>query len=257
MPSVRDRKSGDGGKVLTIQSVARASRVLLSVAAATPRPVSATEVSTEFDLTLPTAYHLLTTLVEEGLLAKDQDRRYVLGPKAAVIADAVARDANVSEAHLSLLRRLAEQSGETAYLSAWRRGEIRVLATIEGAHAVRVGDIGTGFFGDVHARATGKLLLAYAREDVRRAVLAERPLPALTPHTITDSAKLEAELDQVRVAGFAYDWEEYALGVACVSAPIRDGDTVVAALTLSAPVERFKERKTQYTRIVVEIAGTA
>lgn len=235
----------DGARKPTIQSVSRASRILLAVASA-PDGMAAKDVAEAFGLALPTTYHLLSTLAFEGLLEKDAQRRYVVGPKAAVIAHAMMRDAAPPEAYVRVLRRLAEETGEMAYLSAWRRGRIEVLDTVAGNHAVAVGAIDTGFYGNPHARATGKLLLAFADEIVREAVLRATPLQALTPHTITDEARLYEELDRVRAAGYAYDREEYAEGVTCVSTPISEAGVVVAALTISAPTERFLANEERY-----------
>jgi IclR family transcriptional regulator, acetate operon repressor len=51
-----------------IQSVARASRILLAVARS-PHGLTATEVASIVGLSMPTAYHLLATLEEEKLLS--------------------------------------------------------------------------------------------------------------------------------------------------------------------------------------------
>lgn len=240
----------------TIQSVSRAVRVLLAVVAA-PDGMAAKEVSTAFGLTLPTTYHLLTTLVEEGVLAKDQQRRYTVGPKAAIIADAVAAHGATPERYLRLLRRLAADTGETTYLTAWRRGEIAVLATVEGAHAVRVGEVPTGHYRDPHARATGKLLLAFAREEVREEMLREHELRPVTPHTLTTREALEEAFEEVRRTGVSYDVEEFLPGVACVSAPVTEQGATVATLTVSAPLHRFQERRDEYTRAAIAAAREA
>ncbi|MFA4927704.1 MAG: IclR family transcriptional regulator, partial [Patulibacter sp.] len=239
-----------------VQSVARAARILLAVAS-TPEGLTAKQVAESFELALPTAYHLLSTLTGEGLLAKDGQRRYVVGPQAAVIAHAMMRDAAPPESYVEALRRLAEETGEMAYLSAWRRGQIEVLEQVAGAHAVAVGAIATGFCGEPHARATGKLLLAYADDVVRETVLRATPLRPLTPHTITDEARLREELGRAREDGYACDREEYSLGVTCVSAPIRESGVVVAALTVSAPTPRFLENEAEYIAVALARARDA
>lgn len=251
-----DAAVDEGSRKPAIQSVSRASRILLAVASE-PDGMTAKGVAAAFGLALPTTYHLLSTLTFEGLLAKDGQRRYVVGPKAAVIAHAMMRDAAPPQAYVRALRRLAETTGEMAYLSAWRRGRIEVLDTVAGVHAVAVGAIDTGFYGNPHARATGKLLLAFADDVVREAVLRANPLRALTPHTITDEARLCEELERIRAAGYAYDREEYAEGVTCVSAPITEAGVVVAALTISAPTARFLAHEETYVAEAVRWAREA
>lgn len=207
-------------------------------------------------LTVPTTHHLLNTLAAEGLAVKDSRRRYVLGPRVAVLADGLVRQA-VPEYLARPLRALAHESGETAYLAAWGDGEIRALASVEGANAVRVAGVERGPYRHAHARATGKLLLAFARDGVRDAYLAAHPLERLTPRTIVDRAALEAELAAIRERGCAEDHEEFADGVACVSAPLLVDGVLVAAFTLSAPSQRFDARREALVEAVRRAAASA
>ncbi|MEO9200073.1 MAG: winged helix-turn-helix domain-containing protein, partial [Antricoccus sp.] len=50
---------------------------------------SASEIAGQHGLSQPTAHHLLATPADEGLIAKDPRRRYVLSPSASIIANAV------------------------------------------------------------------------------------------------------------------------------------------------------------------------
>jgi len=223
----------------TIQSVSRASKILI-LSATTPGGVTPAGVAERLSLSLPTVYHLLNTLAAEGLLAKDNSRRYVLGPASGVIAEAVMKDTYAPEYMLEPLNELAYSTGETAYLSVRRRGDIHVLATVEGSHAVRVMGIETGASGYEHARASGKLLLALSGDDVREMFFSSHELLPRTDHTITTRSGLEAEFEEIRRAGVAYDREEYAVGVTCISAPILVSGVPVGAFTVSAPSERFR-----------------
>src|SRR5207253_3002291 len=99
------------------------------------------------------------------------------------------------------LRRLAEVSGETAYVGCWRQNRIAVLATVEGRNAVRVSGVHIGFAGAGHARASGKVLLAFAPDSVREAYLLENPVVAVTPRTIVEPTELRLELERTRLLG--------------------------------------------------------
>ena len=193
----------------------------------------------------------------DGLAIQDSRRRYLLGPATAVLADGFARQ-GATDHLLAPLRALAEATGETAYLAMWGAGgEIRALSSVEGANPVRVAEVATGPYRDAHARATGKLLLAYARPEQREAYLAAQPLRACTPRTITDRAVLDEELAAIRRRGHSEDREEYAEGVACVSAPaIRDG-VILAAYTVSAPVHGYAKRRAALRAAVLEAARAA
>src|SRR4051812_17118179 len=121
-------KTGAGTR---IQSVARASQLLLWVAQQ-PSGATAKEIAMAQGLQLPTTYHLMNTLVDAGLLTKDNHRRYVLGGSTAILAQAYLRGRSVSESLLAAVRELSQKTGDTAYLADWGEHEIRVLASAEG-----------------------------------------------------------------------------------------------------------------------------
>lgn len=211
----------------------------LSAIADRPGVISAKELSAVMDTPLATSYHLLKTLVAVGAIIKGPDKGYRLGPRIGALADAYLEDGEPVW-HLSgTLNDLATKTGETAYLSAWRHGEIEVVATAEGSHAVRVAQLQRGAHGSAHARASGKLLLAYARPGLRSQYLADHPLERRTPNTITDMAKLEADFEQIRERGYSYDHEEFSEGVSCLAAPILSDGRIIGAYTVSSPSTRF------------------
>jgi IclR family acetate operon transcriptional repressor len=239
-----------------IASVAKALSVLIFVAQQ-EMPVTAKEISAHMGQPLPTSYHMLGTLVAEGALVKGRDRGYRLGPRIGILSDAYREQGEPTDALLPALRELAESTGETAYLSTWRDGEIEVVATAEGSHAVRVGGLKRGAYGHAHARASGKLLLALARTTQRERYLAGHAMEALTPSTITDRAVLEMELDAIRERGFSFEEEEFTLGVCCVATPVIVSDRVIGAFTVSCPRDRFDDTKRSLLRTLRSVTTLA
>jgi DNA-binding IclR family transcriptional regulator len=224
-----------------VRSVARAARWLLWIAE--HEGASATEVAREFEVPLPTVHHVLSTLAQEGLLEKDAARRYHMGPNVGVLSGSFVREQAVPSIWQRALAELASSTGETAHLAAWRGGEIKILAGVEGSRAVRVPDIHIGSYAHAHARAAGKLLLALAPAAQRDAYLALHPSTRLTAKTITSAVRLNAELDRIRSVGYATDNEEFADGLACLSVPILEGGAVAAALSVAAPSQRFRAER--------------
>lgn len=231
--------SASSGSSTTIQSVSRASRILVAVAGVSGG-LTAQQVSDRLGLGLSTAYHLLSTLADEGMLAKVEGRRYTLGRVLGEIAATIVRELRPPARYLRALDQVAESTGETAYLTGWHVGTITILATVEGAHAVRVAGLETGFTESVHARASGKLLLAFAEPAARDALMGTHELTRYTPATITDAARFDDELSHIRAAGEAHDREEYREGVRTLARPILEHGTVTAALAVSAPAARFE-----------------
>lgn len=235
------------GKQRRIQSVDRAAQLLLAVASGKTdgRP---TTLAAEVGLAVPTAHHLLGTLVAVGLLARDRNSRYTLGPQIAVVADAYQRDLNVPGYLLGPLQQIADSTGETSYLVAWRRGEIKVIGMAEGHLPVRVSVPSGGPYVDAHARAGGKVLLAYAPAELRERYLFSNPLRPLTPGTIVNRRDFEAELEAIRARGWAFEEDEFHSGVSCVCVPVLHDGVLVAAFSISAPTQRFGERRDELVR---------
>ena len=175
-------------------------------------------------------------------------------PRAAVIADAYSRLDFVLPHYAATLDAVAKNTGETTYLSVWRHVGVKILATAEGEHAVRVVGLTTGYSMHLHARASGKLLLGYMSPAIREAIVANMPFNRLTNNTITNREDFLHELQDVRKTGIAFDREEFQEGVTCVSSPILGSDNAVACITISAPTPRFIENQ----RVIIhELTTTA
>lgn len=238
-----------------IQSVARASQLLTLVASKRTNN-SGKALADAAGLAVPTAHHLLSTLAAEGLLAQDERARYLLGPKIAVLANALELEVAPPGYMLSTLHEIAETTGETAYLMKWRRSDIQIVSVVEGTHPVRV-VVPVGPYRDAHARASGKLFLAYLDEDLRDDYLSTHPIRRLTPNTIATRAKLLRELEVIRERGYSTDEEEFQEGVSCISAPVFEDDVIVAGYSLSVPTQRFAEQREHLTSVLLELAGSA
>lgn len=237
----------------TIQSVERAARILLLVA---DRPrVQATEIAEYLQLSAPTAHHLLSTLVQEGLLQKDSNRCYDLGDESERIANSVSRQLRPPAQLRVALAELARRTGESCYLTMWRGDRIRVVAVVEGEHAVRVSGLEVGYSDDIHARVGARVMLAYADPDLRDWALTGYEYRSLTPATVGTRGQLDTELEYIRSSGIAYDREELRVGVHSVSAPVWLGGRVRAALSLTAPAERFRLNEDAYVRALRECAA--
>ena len=240
----------------TIRSVARASRILVYLGQQ-PDGRTAKQIASAVGLPLPTAYHLLGTLVAEGLLGKDSRRNYYVGPVLHSIADAYQRQFTPPEHLIGPLHRLADSTGETAYVGCWRHDELAVLAAVEGRNAVRVSGVDIGVGESAHARASGKALLAFAPEAVRASYLHRHPLARVTARTIIDPEEFALELEGIRLRGFATDEEEFRDGVACVAAPVLANGWAVAVYSVSAPVDRFRRERQHLIDSVLEASQEA
>jgi IclR family acetate operon transcriptional repressor len=238
-----------------IQSVSRAVSLLMLVATR-KTDGSGKTLAEAANLPIPTAHHLLSTLVAEGLLTRNGHAQYELGPKVAVLSEAIQHDLTAPSYLLNGLTNLVDRTAETCYIAAWRQGEIHLLASMPGRQPVQVA-VPTGLYRDAHARASGKLFLAHVDDETRKAYLDSHPMRRLTENTITNRKEFERRLEQVVSDGFAIDEEEYADGVCCVSVPVVSDGTMVAAFSMSVPTQRWLKQKDALITATIESAVSA
>jgi IclR family transcriptional regulator, acetate operon repressor len=224
----------------TVQSVARGLSLLEAVAQR-QEPATAQDLATQLGLKLPTAHHLLATLVETGFLDRVA-RRYRLGTKIAGLAAALDRALKPPAAFERAMHWLADETQETAYVSRWENLDVTIVAAAEGARAVRVTGIRPGLRGHAYARASGKALLAAGPDDRRDAYFARAQLERLTRYTIVDLDAILQELLQVQETGFAIDREHFMEGVGCVAIALPEVQAPpVWALAVTLPIWRLDD----------------
>jgi IclR family acetate operon transcriptional repressor len=236
-----------------IQSVTRAT-ALLELVARDANGRTATEAARALGVSLATAYHLLNTLADSGFLCKTPERRYQLGPRIGLLAEAFLAQISAPSYLVEYVRQLAQHTGETAYLSAWRNDEALLVSVVEGHRAVRVADLHLGFSGAAHTRASGKMLLASGHPGTLERYLAVHVIESRTGDGPHGADALCAELELARAQGYAVDEEEFSEGVACIAAPVADGSL---ALGISTPIERYRSHREELVASVLRLAAEA
>jgi DNA-binding IclR family transcriptional regulator len=198
-----------------VQSVQRAA-ALLEAIAASAEPRTAPELAELCALNRSTAWRILATLEEEGLVEREAGR-YSIGHAVARLA-AAATDAlpRVARPHLE---ELAERTGETVSLAVPRRLRLVYVDQVQAPHVMAADWLGRAV--PLHATSTGKALLAFVGQDEIEAALTPS-LQRFTDRTITDPAELRAELDRTRRRGYAVSRGELETALWGASAPIRD-----------------------------------
>jgi IclR family acetate operon transcriptional repressor len=258
-PRADASNGGDGTPARPrVQSAARAVGILLAVAQS-ESGLTTREISERVGIGRQAVYHLVHTLVGVGMLTRDDRNRYLLGLRVGTLAEGFARQLAPSEHLAPVVRDLAQETGETAYAAGWWSGEIMALAVARGKNPVQATEVPQGYVGNAHARASGKLLLAFASDSVRASYLDAHRLTRITDKTITSRRGLEREFETIREQGYAIDDEEFAAGLCCLAVPLDEGYSPFA-LAVSAPRERFMAELERYlatTRAIVASVGAA
>jgi DNA-binding IclR family transcriptional regulator len=248
-------ESGTTRRPGRIQSVARALAIVDAVAA--QKSMRAQEVASEMGLNLTTAVHLLNTLTECGYLTKD-GRSYTLSTeKILSLYTQIQADIRPSPAVLNALHRVTEETGESGYVSCWTGDDVMIVAVAEGSHAVRVAGLQVGRLGDIHARSSGKCLLAFTPEERAERLLTKGALRRRTPDTIVELDTMRDELATIRRRGYAIDRGEYMEGVWGIAVPLRLGERHPhCALTITMPADRYQANEQHCVQALMDAAAT-
>lgn len=196
-----------------------------------------TELAARTGLAKTTVHRLCADLVRLGLLERDADS-YRLGGVLFELGSLVPRRRDLREAALPFLQDLFEATHETVHLGVREGHEVVYVERIHGHEVLRLPSRIGGRL-PLTCTGVGKALLAFSGAELTEEVLAA-PLPRLTAHSITDPERLRTAIEQAQVAGLAYEEEEAAPGVSCIAAPVFDGPTAVAALSVAVPRGRFR-----------------
>ncbi len=167
-------------------------------------PSSLVDLVEHTGLSRATAHRLASALEVHGLLRRDNDGRFALGPRMLSLGRAAVDGWPLAEAVAPALAELRDTTGESAQLYV-REGAQRVcLASLESPHGLRT-IVATGEILALDQGSGGRVLAGEVGPDGWVASVAER----------------EA-------------------GVASVSAPVFDGrGMVVAAVSVSGPIDRL------------------
>ena len=228
------------GRDVSVRSVERAIAILDLLAQGGWR--TGADVARELRVHRSTALRLLGTLERHALVERDQrTARYRLGRRLPQLASVVSGEVDLRSVARPICEQLATAVGETATLDVLM-GD--VIVPIEQATA-STSVVSVNWLGrrtPVHCTASGKAIAAFAPPAVRERLLG-LPLDRVTPHTITDRAELEAQLDEAGQSGVARTHEELEVGLDALAAPVFGaGGEVVAALDVSGPSHRLRDR---------------
>ncbi|MEU5485215.1 IclR family transcriptional regulator [Streptomyces mirabilis] len=195
-----------------------------------------TEIAARTGLAKTTAFRLCSDLVRLGLLERDGET-YRLGGRLFELGSLVPRRLDLREAALPFLQDLFEATHETVHLGVREGHEVVYIERIHGHQTLSLPSRIGGRL-PLSCTGVGKALLAFSGSELVDEVLAA-PLPRLTPHSVTDAARLRTAIEQIQVSGLAYEEQEAALGVSCIASPVFDGPTAVGALSVAVPRARF------------------
>ena len=200
-------------------------------------------------------FRILNDLTSRGYTHKAESKTYFLGSKLLSLSVPQAAGKNIVDESIPEIKALREATHESVGLLVPCEHEAVLIYFEPSRQPIRIiYDIGIKI--PLYCNAPGKVFLAFGDERTRMARLKKQTFTRYTARTITDPARLRAELEVARQNGYAVDCAEEVEGAYCVAAPILDAEGyVVAAIVVTGPQERIpKEAFPRIGKLVVQAA---
>lgn len=221
VPSMADEQAAPGG-------AAAVDRALSVLSAFRPgdRALSLAELADRTRLYKSTVLRLAASLAHGGLLHREDDGRWALGPEISRLAALRAGASSLEDVVLPLMRALMEKTRESVSFHV-RRGDQRVcLLRVDSPQLLR-DHIRAGDVLPLDRGAGGRVLMAFGGARGR-------------------------VYEQIRSQGYVCLSGDRVPGLLGISAPVwRAGGELAGALTLTLPEQRMK------ARFVPELRATA
>lgn len=236
-----------------VRVLGRACAVLDCFTEAKPR-LGVSDIREGTGLPATTVARIVTTLVQEGLLVREDD-----GYRVGLRVLAWSAPARSGSSLLGIARPFIEQvrdvTGESTGLYV-RQGATRVVvASMPSQHSV----IYRGYVGQVlplHAGAAGKCFMAFDQDALNTALGAG--LEQYTDSTIVDPDVLADQLDLVRTRGWAFSEGEREIGLNSLGAPIMGFEgRPVAVLAVGGPSVRLDAQAAERVGPIISAAAAA
>ncbi|RJF92394.1 IclR family transcriptional regulator [Noviherbaspirillum saxi] len=226
------------------QSVRRALDLLRHVAQGGEKGAKIADLVRESGLDRATAYRLMTCLVEEQFVDRDEKKIYRLGPEAVLLGSLMPRLEPMLRRLVPVMKRIARISGDTVFLMMRQGDHVQCAHREEGSSLVKVLTTHVGQrrllgMGTGGAAVTGlippeELVEAYRRHEAEYAA-AEFSLE-----------ELQSTADAARAQGYSLTYDAVEVGVAGIGMAFKIGTNGMGAISLGTLTARFgKERQCQ------------
>lgn len=146
------------------------------------------------------------------------------------------------------MQELANTTGENLYMAIPSGPEIIYVDAAYPQNALFARSI-IGVKAEMYCTSIGKAMLAFLDEAAVQAVV-KKGFTSYTPYTITTEEGLRAELEAIRLRGYALDNMEHENGIRCIGVPVFNyANKLTAALSISGPSLRISDER------IPELAG--
>ncbi|XAS72705.1 IclR family transcriptional regulator [Micrococcaceae bacterium Sec5.1] len=178
--------------------------LLLRLVGRKPEGTSLAGLVRESGLTRPTVHRLLTSLAAEGLLEHDSAAgKWVLGPEIFLLGSVAAARFPMEDIARPSLRRLAAETGESAFFSIRRGNETVCVLREEGSFPVRSFVLHEGVRFPLGVASAGTAIMAFLPTDEQETLLEDWSAHAGDFAVGHPSDVVRDNLERTRLAGYS------------------------------------------------------
>ena len=223
----------------SVQAVERAL-ILLEALSEAPEGMRLSDLARKLGLAASTSHRLLTTLEKRSFAQFDPIRStWHVGRRAFLVGSAYMRWQSFIAAAMPYLRQLRDQTRETANLGVLEEGSVITVAQVESREIIRA-IAPPGGRAPVMNSGMGKAIVATWPDEAIEALVERHGLRPFTSRSLKTMDEVRREMAQIRAQGYAFDDEEYTLGMRCVAAVVwSPTGEPIGALSISALAARL------------------
>lgn len=227
-----------------MSGLAKGLKVIESFTADRPRQ-SIAEVAAASGLDRATSRRCLLTLAHHGYADWD-GKFFTLTPRVLRLGTACLAAMPLPQIVQPLLDQLSERLGESSSVCILDGREVVYVARAAQQKVMSIA-LMPGSRLPAYCTSMGRILLAALPADEARARLGTQPLPARTPHTLTDPTAILAALEIVRSQGFAINNQEVEVGLRSIAVPVFNAHgRTIAALNVGLNAGRASPERLEH-----------
>lgn len=218
-------------------------------------PLSQTEIAQGINRNANEIYRVLIGLESRGYLIRDElSGKYRVSLKLFSLSRTLSPIDKLRQMSIPIMEDLAARHGHSFHLGMLYQSQLIVIAHAQ-SHAPVTLTIAEGTLFPIITTTSGKLLLAFSNENVRK-LLYERDDTYQTMNK-TERAKLEAELVKIRKDGFCIESSKITEGVTnCAAIVGEPNGAIIAALSVSSLSSSIGKLtpKDELTKVIIQSA---
>lgn len=200
------------------------------------------EIAARLSLPKANVYRILATMEKRGYIIQDgKTDKYVLGHSFIKIGEFVRGKVRINDIALPFMEKLADETGETAYLCKLFNNEALVINVVNGEPSSLNSMVTPSI--PLYCSALGRCLMVDFSDRQIDQYIKENGLQKRTIRTVDAKDSLLEEIAKINEEGVGIETEEYEYGMMCIAGPIRDRQgKVIASMSVSGPTSRIQHK---------------